>query len=110
MALTDGRFGSENGGVGGFHMSLLSRFCVLLGVALTFIAATTMAQTQTSTTSQLPPPVDRSGSTEAKKKITTAQSELTRAQAALADVVTKLRTEFEGGQDWQNAAAAHKSA
>jgi hypothetical protein len=91
-------------------MSWLSRFCILVGAALTFIAASTMAQTQTSTTSQLPPPVDRSGSTEAKKKIAAAQSELTKAQAAVADVVGKLRTDFEAGQDWQTAAAAHKSA
>src|SRR3954467_6711132 len=91
------------------NMSLLSKWWMSVGVALVFVAAPVMAQTQ-SATSQLPPPVDRSGSTEAKKKITAAEAEVKRAQAALAEVVGKLRTDFEAGQDWQNAAAAQKQA
>lgn len=83
------------------------RWCTFVCAA--FMAATAMAQAQSST-NQLPPPVDRTGSTEAKKKITAGEAEVKKAQQALAEVVGKLRTDFEAGQDWQNAAAAQKSA
>ncbi len=75
------------------------------------LATGAMAQTaQRATPSQDPPPVDRTGSIEARKKITTAQSDVTKAQAALTEVVTKLRTDFEAGKDWQDATAALKQA
>ncbi|HEV8608251.1 MAG TPA: hypothetical protein VGQ99_23140 [Tepidisphaeraceae bacterium] len=60
--------------------------------------------------SQLPPPVDRTGSIEARKKAQAAQAEQVRAQGALTQAVVKLRTDFEAGQDWQNAQAALKQA
>ena len=87
--------------------SLIPLFVVAL-----LMAAPLQAQTQNpnSSSNALPPPVDRSGSTEARKKITAGEAEVKRAQQALADVVAKLRTDFESGQDWQNAAAAQKQA
>jgi hypothetical protein len=74
------------------------------------IAGLAMGQAQTPTNNPLPPPVDRTGSTEAKKKVQTAETEVNRAKAALADVVAKLRMDFEAGQDWQNAQTAQKQA
>jgi hypothetical protein len=92
-------------------MSCFHRFIISL-CALNLMVGLANAQTQSpsSSSNALPPPVDRSGSTEAKKKITAAQSEVTKAQQALADVVAKLRSDFEAGQDWQTAAAAQKQA
>src|SRR4051812_2677787 len=94
-----------------FHMSCFSRFVTSL-CALVVLVGLAKAQTQSQSTSSnaLPPPVDRTASTEAKKKITAAQTEVTTAQKALADVVAKLRTDFEAGQDWQTAQAAQKQA
>jgi len=91
-------------------MSRLAGFRSLLicGLML-FVATEAMGQTQ-KPVSQDPPPVDRSGSIQARKKITDAQSDVTRAQAALTEVVTKLRTDFEAGKDWQDAQAAQKAA
>jgi hypothetical protein len=112
MPLTDGWFGLENGGVGGFAMSCFNRFCTSIFALVILLCVPLHAQTQSqsSGSNALPPPVDRSGSTEAKKKITAAEAELKRAQQALADVVAKLRSDFEGGQDWQTAATAQKQA
>jgi hypothetical protein len=75
-------------------------------------SAPLFAQTQSpgASSNALPPPVDRTGSTEAKKKITAGEAELKKAQQGLAEVVAKLRTDFEAGQDWQNAATAQKQA
>ncbi len=87
------------------------RFCPFWICALAIvIVSEAMAQTQRTTPSQDPPPVDRSGSIEARKKIQAAQSDVTKAQTALAEVVTKLRTDFEAGKDWQDAQAAQKQA
>ena len=93
-------------------MSCFNNVFVSICALAILTAAPLHAQTQSSSSSSsaLPPPVDRSGSTEAKKKITAGEAELKRAQQALAEVVTKLRTDFEAGQDWQNAAAAQKQA
>jgi len=81
-----------------------------IGALVILIAVRAMAQTQTPTQSQLPPPVDRTGSTEANKKIAAAKAEVTKAQAALTEVVTKLRTDFEAGQDFQTAQMVQKQA
>ena len=93
-------------------MSCFNRFFTSL-FALAFVfSASLMAQTRTQDpgSNALPPPVDRSASTEAKKKITASEADTKRAQQALADVVAKLRSDFEAGQDRQNAAAAQKQA
>ena len=92
-------------------MSQCCRYCPFFICALMLvIGSPAMAQTQTQTQNPLPPPVDRSGSTEAKKKVQAAQADVTKAQGALAEVVGKLRTDFEAGQDWQNAQMAQKQA
>jgi len=92
-------------------MPCFSRFFTSF-CALIVLAGLAHAQTQSQSTSSnaLPPPVDRTGSTEAKKKITAAQADVTTAQKALAEVVAKLRADFEAGQDWQTASAAQKQA
>jgi hypothetical protein len=110
MALTGGRFRSENSGVGGLHMFRDSRLFALSCAVIILMVAQARAQTQSQTNNQLPPPVDRTASTEAKKKVQTAESEVNRAKTALAEVVAKLRMEFEAGQDWQNAQMAQKQA
>ena len=93
-------------------MSCINRVFVSICALAIFTTVPLLAQTQSagSSSTALPPPVDRSGSTEAKKKITAGEAEMKRAQQALADVVAKLRTDFEAGQDWQTAAAAQKQA
>ena len=82
---------------------------LICGLMIVF-ASEALAQAQRATPSQDPPPVDRSGSIQARKKIADAQSDVTKAQAALTEVVTKLRTDFEAGKDWQDAQAALKQA
>ena len=82
---------------------------LICGLMMVF-ASEALAQAQRATPSQDPPPVDRSGSIQARKKIADAQSDVTKAQAALTEVVTKLRTDFEAGKDWQDAQAALKQA
>jgi len=111
MALT-GRHGRlENARVGGFSMLNSRRFCPFWICALVVLTASqAMAQAQTPTKSQDPPPVDRTGSIEARKKVQAAQSDVTKAQAALNEVVGKLRSDFEAGKDWQDAQAAQKQA
>src|SRR5580765_5688537 len=90
-------------------MSRLAGFrSLLICGMMIFVATEAMGQTQ-KPVSQDPPPVDRAGSIQARKKITDAQSDVTRAQAALTEVVTKLRTDFEAGKDWQDAQAAQKA-
>jgi len=92
-------------------MLTLRAFCPLVICGLIAFATHAMAQTaQRTTASQDPPPVDRTGSIEARKKITAAQSDVTKAQSALAEVVSKLRADFEAGKDWQDATAALKQA
>ena len=93
-------------------MACFNWFCTSIIALVILLSVPLYAQTQSGTSSSnaLPPPVDRSGSTEAKKKITAAEAEVKRAQQALADVVAKLRSDFEAGQDWQTAAAAQKQA
>ena len=82
---------------------------LICGLMIVF-GSEALAQAQRATPSQDPPPVDRSGSIQARKKITDAQADVTKAQAALAEVVSKLRTDFEAGKDWQDAQAALKQA
>ncbi|HEV8293520.1 MAG TPA: hypothetical protein VGP94_16405 [Tepidisphaeraceae bacterium] len=91
-------------------MSQCTRLCLFACALTMLIAGLAMGQAQTPTNNPLPPPVDRTGSTEAKKKVQTAETEVNRAKAALADVVAKLRMDFEAGQDWQNAQTAQKQA
>jgi hypothetical protein len=87
------------------------RLCTFWICALVVIVASqAMAQTQSPTKSQDPPPVDRTGSIEARKKVQAAQADVTKAQASLNEVVGKLRTDFEAGKDWQDAQAAQKQA
>src|SRR5947207_3138183 len=94
----------QNALVGGSYMFRYRTFASFFICALVIlIAVPVMAQTQTPAQNQLPPPVDRTGSTEANKKIAAAKAEVTKAQAALTEVVTKLRTDFEAGQDFQTA-------
>jgi hypothetical protein len=78
--------------------------CLWICALIIVVAGPTMAQ------NQLPPPVDRTGSIEARKKVLAAQAEQTRAQGALTQTVVKLRTDFEAGSDWQTAQAALKQS
>ncbi len=73
---------------------------------LVLIGAVAMAQSQ----SPLPPPVDRTQSTEARKREQNAKLEVTRAKGALDQLTTKMKNDFEAGDDWQKASAALKSA
>ena len=57
-------------------------------------------------TSTTPPPVDHSASTDAKKKVADATVELTKDNHALADVVAKLRKEFQQKPEWIAAQTA----
>ncbi|HEV8377843.1 MAG TPA: hypothetical protein VGP99_03255, partial [Tepidisphaeraceae bacterium] len=68
-----------------------SRLFALSCAVIILMVAQARAQTQSQTNNQLPPPVDRTASTEAKKKVQTAESEVNRAKTALAEVVAKLR-------------------
>jgi hypothetical protein len=81
------------------------RFLRFLAVCALLISGLAMAQQ-----SQLPPPVDRTQSAEARKKAQAAQLEVIKAQGALTQVVTKMRTDFEAGSDWQTAQTALKTA
>jgi hypothetical protein len=91
-------------------MSQCNKLCILICALVILMAGPAMAQTQSQTNNALPPPVDRTGSTEAKKKVTANEAEVKKAQATLAEVVAKLRSDFEAGQDWQNAQTAQKEA
>ena len=91
-------------------MSHIKRFFILVAALLALLNLAALAQTQTPAQNQLPPPVDRTRSKEAQKKVAAMESDVKKAQQALAEVVGKLRTDFESGQDWQNAAAAQKQA
>src|SRR2546421_1294476 len=110
MALTGRIFSLENAEkikVGGFLMSRFRFVPRLAAPALVLLMATlALAQSQ----AQLPPPVDRTQSTEARKREANAKMEVTRAKLALEQLTTKIRTDFEGGEDWQKASAALKSA
>ena len=86
---------------GGDH-ALTALSCGFPLAAINFLAS--------SSSSTLPPPVDRTRSQEAKKKVTAAEADVKKAQQSVAEVVAKLRADFEAGQDWQNATAAQKQA
>jgi hypothetical protein len=91
-------------------MSRFAPFRPLFACALMLcVSASAFAQTQQPPT-PLPPPVDRSGSINARKQVQTAQAEKEKAQAALNEIVTKLRTDFEAGEEWQAASKAQKEA
>jgi len=81
------------------------RFLRFLALCALLISGLAMAQQ-----SQVPPPVDRTQSAEARKKAQAAQLEVIKAQGALTQVVTKMRTDFEAGSDWQTAQTALKTA
>jgi len=83
---------------------------LLLCALSLLIAAPAIAQTPRPTANPLPPPVDRSGSIQARKNLATAKTDVDKAQAALTEVVNKLRADFENGDEWKEAAAAQKEA
>src|SRR5438046_10279016 len=91
-------------------MSHFKRFFILVAALVALLDLAALAQTQTPSPNPLPPPVDRTRSKEAQKKVAATESDVKKAQQALAEVVGKLRTDFESGQDWQNAAGAQKQA
>ena len=72
------------------------------------IVSPAMAQTQTPAQNQLPPPVDRTGSTEANKKIAAAKAEVTKAQAALTPVYEEMEGwtgTTHGARSWRDLPA-----
>jgi hypothetical protein len=55
-----------------------------------------------------PPPVDHSGSTEARKKVTDATAEVNKATRAVAEIVARLRHDFQQKPEWAAAQAKQK--
>lgn len=55
-----------------------------------------------------PPPVDHSGSTEARKKVTEATAEVSNATRAVAEIVARLRRDFQQKPAWAAAQAKQK--
>src|SRR5688500_5797682 len=91
-----------------YNMSRRGTIATLsLCALLLSISAEAFAQAQPN---PLPPPVDRSGSTEGRKKVAMAQAEVKKTEAALTEIVNKLRSNFETGEEWKAASAAQKEA
>jgi len=89
-------------------------YLAVLATSLTLmVTRTALAQKHKQTNAadlQYPPPVDTTGSTEARKKLQTAKSDLTKAEQALGKVVEKLRKDFEASPDRSAVVAQARAA
>src|SRR2546426_7657386 len=83
IPLTTRPFRLENAAVGGLDMSHFKRFFILVAALIALLDLAAWAQTQTPAQNPLPPPVDRTRSKEAQKKVAATESDVKKAQQAL---------------------------